>query len=546
MLQSTLSPTDITLRDHLWTLSLTEALEAFDVLDRGGTDFEAIKTLCRISLFYLVIKLFKWTEYAHPWSYERVRDVDMTPDGAIDLWFRSAGKTSIITVAKSIQDLIVFDNLAIIIYGNTYTIAQKNLRLIKTILESNQALKSLFPERFFNDPQKESPLWTAKQLTIVRTISRKEPSILASGFDRGLPTGAHADILIYDDIVTQESCTTKEQLEKTTDAFYRSKPTGTMDAKRRIIGTRYDPNDLYGALINSQSYLVRLWPATTDGTTDGTPYIHTQKQWDDICNDPSSGSRRMIACQYLQDPVAGMERVFNVSNLYEYEVREHRLNVYILVDPASSTKEKACDTAMAVIGIAGRKRKYLLDGYCHKMTISEKYTNLRNLHEKWTNTYGVKKVVVGYETHGSGETDVQAIEELLKRDKYRMKILDLKGPISGDGRKNTRIERIQPDLDSHQIFIPYPTDGDRLTKAQVKAMQQNNSDLIAKPIRKLNNTTKEIYDLTDIFKLQLLHFPTGNKDFLDAFSRIYDPEVAIRDPVDDNPSFAELSVEELV
>lgn len=62
---------------------------------------------------------------------------------------------------------------------------------------------------------------------------------------------------------------------------------------------------------------------------------------------------------------------------------------------------------MVVIGVTQGKYMFLLDGYCHKMEMSDKWTALLTLYERWKTAPGVQSVEVAYETYGSGAADIQ-------------------------------------------------------------------------------------------------------------------------------------------
>lgn len=531
-MKTTLTPDDLKLREHLWSLSLVDALKMFDRLDgsganNGAANIQAARNLVRVSLFYLVIKVLGWKEYAHPWSYARVIEVDQAPNGCIDLWARGHGKSSIITYAKTIQDLCVFDDVAFLVFSATADKAKTHTDVIKHILETNEILKTLFDDRFYAEPAKQSPHWAQSGFDIKRHRARKERSIKPAGFNRAFPTGYHSDVLVYDDTVTEESVETAEQIAKTKERYSQSKPLGSMESVERIIGTRYAHDDLYNDMIDSGSYQVREYPATDNGAVDGKPVMFTTAKWEKVREPPTTS--KMIANQYLLNPMSAQDRVFLIENLVPYEVREQRMSAVILVDPAHSKKKYSVDTAIVVLGIGGSKRKYLLDGMCHKMNLGERYVNLRNLYWKWKHAMGITNIKVGYETYGSGNVDVEAIREFMRRDAMQwqpMNILELQDTQTGRTSKGDRILRLQPEIDRHLWFIPYETDPSRFTTQQNRALMSGSEELIAKPIRVLNKNTQEVYDLTAEFKKQLNHFPLGAKiDLIDAASRVNDMDL---------------------
>jgi hypothetical protein len=69
----------------------------------------------------------------------------------------------------------------------------------------------------------------------------------------------------------------------------------------------------------------------------------TPKQWAEkkVIQGPAT-----IACQQLQNPLAGQQAFFNAHGPARWEVRPSTLNVYILCDPARSRKKGSANTAL--------------------------------------------------------------------------------------------------------------------------------------------------------------------------------------------------------
>jgi hypothetical protein len=77
-----------------------------------------------------------------------------------------------------------------------------------------------------------------KGITVKRKSNPKESTIEAHGLVGGQPTSKHFSLLVYDDVVTLESVTSPEMIQKTTDAWAISLNLGAHGGKRRYIGTR--------------------------------------------------------------------------------------------------------------------------------------------------------------------------------------------------------------------------------------------------------------------------------------------------------------------
>lgn len=502
----------------LHSLPLKELLIEWDRWDNGGTDLAGIRALCLEDRFYLLVKVCKRTDLLHPWLLARCREVEAGPDNHLDLWAREHYKSTIITFAGTIQEILRNPDITIAIFSHTKTIARKFFRQIRYEFESNLILKAAFPDVLWENPTKESPRWAEETgLVVRRQQNPKESTLEAWGLVDGQPTSAHFQLRIYDDVVTRESVTTPEQITKTTEAWELSDNLGTMGGRKWHIGTRYHFGDSYHSILERNALKPRIYPATHNGQPDGNPVLLTESQWEDKKNIQGPAT---IACQMLQNPIAGQQAMFDVEDIQTTEIRPETLNIYILIDPARSMKKGSANTAMAVLGVDAGRNKYLLDGFNHRMALKDRWENLRTLHKRWTHMPGVQGVWIGYEAYGA-QADLDYFYERMEIDQNSFPIEELKWPRDGEASKDDRVQRLGPDLRSHTFYVPKVTQTTKLQQAMIDSGQRFR---VMSPIKQ-KDQDGNIYDLTKQFREQVMFYPYAVlKDLIDAVSRIYDME----------------------
>ena len=226
----------------------------------------AWRTLAKNDLFFLLVYVLGVSFANNQWVLDRCREFQENPYGYLDLWARGHFKSTIITYAHTIFEIINDPEITTGIFSHKLPIARAFVIQIKNTLETNSLLKALYPDIFYADPKKESPKWTEDKICVKRKSTRKEMTVEACGVVEGQPTGMHYDRLKYDDLVTLESVNTPEQILKTTAAFQMSLNLGSADAKRIMIGTFYAYNDTYNELIKQGAVIPRIYPAMTDPT----------------------------------------------------------------------------------------------------------------------------------------------------------------------------------------------------------------------------------------------------------------------------------------
>lgn len=527
------SPSLIRQDRDILTVPFSEIFEEWEWRTNHYRDRTMVRALAMWDRYFLLVQLMKRHDMLHPWLYARCREVEQEPDGFLDLWAREHYKSTIITFAGSIQETLKDPEITIGIFSHTATIARGFVRQIKNELEMNEQLQQLFPDVLWADPQKDSPQWSIEGgLVVKRKTNPKEATIEGHGLVDGMPTGKHFKLMVPDDVVTRDSVTSPEMVQKTTECWELSDNLGSQGGRKWHVGTRYSYADTYQVMIERGAVIPRLRTATDDGTITGKPVLLPQEEWDRKVRDQGEAT---ISCQMLQNPLAGHQRMFDVGDLRIYEVRPETLAVYIMVDPARSKKKNSANTAMVVLGLDVAGNKFLLDGFDHKMDLMERWQRMAQLRARWSRAIGVTLVKVGYESFGA-QADLDYFQEQMRLTRTVFDIIELAWPRDGSGAKVDRVQRLGPDLRGHKLFLPYETDETRLTTQQRK-MLGGYEYRIAQPIKRKDENNK-IYDLAERLRLQVHYFPFAQRvDLIDAASRVYDMEP--RAPAKGEPQYAE-------
>jgi hypothetical protein len=446
--------------------------------------------------------------------------------------------STIITYAGIIQEVLSNPEITIGLFSHTKPLAKSFLRQIQNEFEGNADLKKLYPDVLYDNPQKQAPSWSLDLgITVKRKGNPKEATITSCGLVDGQPVGMHFQLLVYDDVVTDSSVSTPEQIQKTTAAWELSDNLGSAShgTRKWHVGTRYSWADTYQEIMDRGVCKVRIYPATDNGQIDGNPVLFSPEVWAEKVKTQGEAT---VACQLLLDPLSGQQRVFDVKDLQVYEVRPETLNVYVLVDPARSRKKGSAKTGIVVLGIDHALNKYLLDGFNHQMDLRERWEKTSMMFHKWRSAPGVQNCYVGYESFGA-QADMDYFAEQMRTPGQGggFNIQELQWPRDGEGGKVDRVQRLTPDLRAHKLFFPYPTKDNALTAMQRRFLATGQEYRVARPIRR-KSATGELYNVEDDLQSQIHFFPHGGRvDLIDALSRIYDMEP--KAPRLNEPSYAE-------
>ena len=309
-------------------------------------------------------------------------------------------------------------------------------------------------------------------------------------------------VRVYDDVVTRESVTTPEQINKVTAAWELSQNLGTENGRVRYIGTRYHYHDTYKVMMDRDVVKPRIYPATDNGEFDGTPVLWDREYLQERVK---AMGPYTAACQLMMNPAADETQGFKREWLCRYDKQDGSgMNIYLLVDPAGMKKKTSDRTAMVVIGLGGDKNYYLLDAIWDRLNLKERATALFFLHRKW------RPKKVGYETYGM-QADIEHIKHIQEEDNYRFQIT----PLGGRLGNLDRIRRLIPIFAEGRFYLPH-----MLHKTLVDGSS---------------------VDLVEMFITQEYEpFPVGHADLFDIMSRIMDEDMQVMWPQEwDQPDYRE-------
>ena len=403
---------------------------------------ETLRVLCRNDLFYLLVYVLNRPDADRDWLFDRCREVEKSPNGHLDLWAREHYKSTIITFAKTIQDILINPEITIGIFSHTRKIAKAFLIQIKSEFEKNEKLKWLFDDILFSRPERESPKWSADEGIIVKRKSNpKEATVEAWGLVDGQPTSKHFQLMIFDDVVTLESVSTPEQIQKTTSAWEMSLNLGAEGGLKRYIGTRYHYFDTYNIMIDRDIVKVRKYAATDNGKFDGKPVFMSQSYLDEK---RASMGPYTFGSQMLQDPIADKTQGFMLEWLRYYEELKHAgMNFFLICDSAGSKTKGSDYTVMEVWALGSDGNEYLVDGIRDRLNLTQRGKKFIELHRKW------RPMRAGYEKYGL-MSDIEYIKSLQEQENYRFDIYEFGGFVP----KFNRIQMNVPRFENGRVWFP--------------------------------------------------------------------------------------------
>jgi len=184
---------------------------------------------------------------ARPFHLDMLRFQSGAQDTCLQLAPRGFGKSTILTITRSVFEILRNPNVRILIASNTQLQAEVFLREIKFHLAHNPKVLEYFGSFASEDK------WDIREIIVApRTSPAKESTITCVGVG-GPVASRHYDVIIADDLVDEENSRTGTQREKVETWWYKTLvPCCEPEGRIYVLGTRYHHLDLYGHLIRNE------------------------------------------------------------------------------------------------------------------------------------------------------------------------------------------------------------------------------------------------------------------------------------------------------
>lgn len=373
-----------------------------------------IKAAILDDLFFILYFVLEIKDANHPYVVEGCRQIQDGPrTKTLDIWAREHFKSTTITIAETLQDVLRDPEERVGIYSYARPPALRFVRTLKHILETNGILHKCFGETIWPEPTKQAFRWSEDiGLYLQRRGNYMEPTISGWGLTEGMPTGFHFTKRVYDDIVTADIADSPDVMDKVKEKFDMSEYTGTKDGRDRVTGTFYhhdDPlcyiRDKKNAETDQSIYTTRIRPGVVNAEA---LYLSPEK----IA--VYQANPRTYRTQILLDPTPKSEQALNPGNLILIHPGRmpDKLWKFMTIDPAG-TKKGEDSWAIAVCGIEpyrddqGASRMFILDLFCEPCNIADALDRAVEMYLRNGKIMGV-----GVEKVGASSTEIHVANAL--------------------------------------------------------------------------------------------------------------------------------------
>ena len=359
---------------------------------------------------------------------------------------RGSFKTTIISQIYPVWLMMKNPNVRILLDSVVLKNSERNLAVIKSILESNERLRYLFGDHV------NAKKWTQNEITSKLRVNYKlrDPTIGTTSVDTA-EIGTHWDYIIPDDLHNEDNSRNKDQIAKIYEhwrlLFSLLDPGGFM----RIVGTRWADLDVYGIIMERHKDVLHMTRRAVE--PDGTLYFPSRLTHKALEKIKGIEGIEMFSAQYLNNPVPEGENANFRKEWFIYAEPPKDIGLFITADPAIGTGPNADFFALAVGGLSRNNNLYVVDYKFARWHPYEAIEQIFALYDK----YKGRVKAIGIEINAFQKMFKFAFDvEMRKRGKF-INIIELRHTKS----KNDRILALQPRYKVNAVIhAPWMRDGE--------------------------------------------------------------------------------------
>ena len=338
------------------------------------------------------------------WRYTPACDLWLLNDGKprkrLYLFPRGHLKTSLITIAHTIQWILNYPDIRILLSTATGDQVKKMVTETKGHFQFNETFRKLFPD-YCPPAKKAADFGTQDSFTCPARTKKwlKEPT-LGTATVGAVIASTHWEVIKNSDLVDKENVKTPGQMADVISHFAYLNPLlerGTVPPYHGWVdveGTRYDHADLYGNLIDhEEEHKTGDWFILCRGVyrDDGSPLWPARfpvAELESIKRDPAAGPA-MFSSQYLNQPLRGGSSLADLKAILWFpddllKKLLPALRVHTTVDLHGMEQGDKNDfTVLTTAGFDRDGRMYVFDIRRGHFTPFETIDHIFAIHEQW-------------------------------------------------------------------------------------------------------------------------------------------------------------------
>lgn len=386
----------------------------------------ALRQKCRTDLFFLMTKILGYKDCDPVFHGEFIEQLqkfkggtdNFTTDGNfvsytpacpvselegsrrnLLLAFRSSFKTTVFTVAHTIQWIINYPDIRMLVCHAVNGVAEDILGEVKQHFQYNENFRYLFMEHC-PKPKKAADFGNQQEFTtIARKTIRKEPTVQACSVE-STTAGIHVEVIKCSDIVNKENVRTPEAMRQIRRSVAQLQFLLDQPALHwlDVEGTLYDYSDVYNDILRAEEqrkdgkpvWAIFRKPILDVAGKASWPGRFSSERIEALRRDPTMTTYDFMS-QYMLRIVSGENQYFEADD-FQWTPREviekNCLRFHMTVDlcspdPINGPSKTEDFTVITVCGFDRMNRMYVCDISRGRYLPDETINEIFRLHEMY-------------------------------------------------------------------------------------------------------------------------------------------------------------------